>query len=159
QKANFYVQAATSGSVAGVLQAATSGSADILNLRNSSSVNVMTVSNTGATLHKNSTDSSTAFQVQNSSGNSILDVNTSSNTVILGTASPVGVSLLFNDAGDSNTITLPAPIPVATSYPLNLPTNTPTAGLCLGTSPSNATQLIFASCATQVSAASITYIN
>lgn len=159
QKANFYVQAATSGSVAGVLQAASSGSADILNLRNSSAVNVATIGNTGATLFKNSTDSSTAFQVQNTSSQSIFDVSTSGNTVILGTASALGGSLTFNDASDSNTITLKAPTSIATSYQLSLPTNTPTAGLCLGTSPSSATQLIFASCATQVSAASISYIN
>ncbi len=159
QKANFYVQSATGGSVAGVLQAASSGSADILNLRNSSAVNVASVGNTGATVFKNSTDSSAAFQVQNSSGNSLLTVNTSGSTVALGTASVLGGSLTFNDAGDSNTITLKAPTSIATSYQLALPTNTPTAGLCLGTSPSSATQLIFASCATQVSAASITYIN
>lgn len=157
QKANFYVQAATSGSVAGVLQAASSGSADILNLRNSSAVNVMTVSNTGATIFKNSTDSSTAFQVQNTAGNSILGVSTSGNSVVLGTASALSGSLVFNNSTNSNTITLNAPSSIAANYTLTLPTNTPTAGLCLGTSPSNATQLIFASCATQVSAASISF--
>lgn len=159
QKANFYVQAATAGSVAGVLQAASSGTADIWNLRNSSAVNVASVGYNGIATFKNSTDSTGGFLVQNSSGNNILSVNTSGNSVVLGTASTLGGALAFSNASNSNTITLNAPSTVAASYTLTLPSNTPTAGLCLGTSPSNANQLIFASCATQVSAASISFVS
>jgi hypothetical protein len=159
QKANFYVQAASSGSVAGVLQAASTGTADVLNVRSSSGTNVLSVGYTGITTFKNSSDSSAAFQIQNTSGNNIFSVSTSGNQVILGTSSTLGGSLAFANATNSNTITLAAPSSVAASYTLNLPSNTPTAGLCLGTSPSNANQLIFASCATQVSAASISHVN
>lgn len=63
QKANYYVQAATSGTVAGVLQAASSGTADILDLRNSGGTNVLTVGSTGNVLVKPAA-SATAFQVQ-----------------------------------------------------------------------------------------------
>lgn len=159
QKANFYVQAATGGSVAGVLQAAGSGTADILNVRNSSAVNVASIGYTGATTFRNSTDSSSAFQVQNSSGNTVLGVNTASNSVVLGTSRVLAGTLTFNDINDNNSITLGAPASIATNYNLLLPNESPTPGLCLGTSPSDATQLIFASCATQVSAASISYVN
>lgn len=159
QKANFYVQAASGGSVAAVLQAASTGSADILDVRSSGGANMFSVGNTGVVTFKNSSDSSAAFQVQNTSGNNILSVNTSGNTVALGTSGTLGGSLTFNNAANSNTIQLLAPSTVASNYQLILPSNTPTAGLCLGTSPSNANQLIFASCATQVSAASISHVN
>jgi hypothetical protein len=158
QKANFYVQAATSGSVAGVLQAASSGTANILELRDSSANNVLTVGYTGNLTVKPSA-STTAFQVQNSSGNGVLTVDTSNNRTLLGSANNMAGVLAFSNASNSNTITITAPASVAASYTLSLPSDTPTAGLCLGTSPSNANQLIFASCATQVSAASITYVN
>jgi hypothetical protein len=161
QKANFYVQAASSGSVAGVLQGASSGTADILNLRNSGAVNVMTVGSTGVVTLRNVTDSAGAFQVQNSSGTNILSVNTSTNQTVLGTSGSLAGALTFANSSNSNTITLTAPSTVAASYTLSLPSNTPTAGLCLGTNPDpgKANQLIFASCATQVSAASISYVN
>jgi hypothetical protein len=158
QKANFYVQAATSGTVAGVLQAASSGSADIMDLRNSGGSNVLSVSSTGDVLVKPAA-SATAFQVQNNSGYAVMSVDTSGSQVVLGDATHLSGKITFKDSTDSNTISILAPSSVAASYQLALPTNTPTAGLCLGTSPSNANQLIFASCATQVSAASITYIN
>jgi hypothetical protein len=158
QKANFYVQAASAGSVAGVLQAASSGSADIMDLRNSSGNNVFSVGSTGDVLVKPAA-SATAFQVQNGSGYSVLGVDTSGSQVTLGDATHLSGKITFKDSSDTNTISIQAPSSVAATYTLSLPTNTPTAGLCLGTSPSNANQLIFASCATQVSAASITYIN
>jgi hypothetical protein len=158
QKANFYVQAATSGTVAGVLQAASSGTADIMDLRNSGGSNVLTVGSTGDVTVKGAA-SATAFQVQNGSGYGVMSVDTSGSQLVLGDATHLSGKITFKDSTDSNTISILAPASVAASYQLALPTNTPTAGLCLGTSPSNANQLIFASCATQVSAASITYIN
>jgi len=158
QKANFYVQAASGGTVAGVLQAASAGSADIMDLRNSGGTNVLSVGPTGDVLVKPAA-SATAFQVQNGSGYSVMAVDTSGSQVVLGDATHLSGKITFKDSGDSNTISILAPTSVAATYSLTLPTNTPTAGLCLGTSPSNANQLIFASCATQVSAASITYIN
>ena len=158
QQANFYVQSATPGSVAGVLQAASSGSADILDLRSASSANVASIGNTGVTTFKNSTNSASAFQVQNQSGGNILSVNTSANQLTLGTSSSLAGNLAFLDSSDTNSISLAAPTSIAASYTLTLPQNTPTAGLCLGTSPSNANQLIFASCATQVAVGAISYV-
>jgi trimeric autotransporter adhesin len=158
QKANFYVQAATSGTVAGVLQAASSGTADIFEVRNGSSANVLTVGSTGD-LTLAPAASTTALQVKNTGGNGVFSVDTSNNQTVLGSSNNVAGVLAFADASDSNTISLSAPTSIATSYTLNLPTDTPTAGLCLGTSPTNANQLIFASCATQVSAAGISYVN
>lgn len=158
QQANFYVQSATPGSVAGVLQAASSGSADILDLRSASSANVASVGNTGVTTFKNSVNSASAFQVQNQGGQNILSVNTSANQLTLGTSSSLAGNLAFLDSSDTNSISLAAPTSIAASYTLTLPQNTPTAGLCLGTSPSNANQLIFASCATQVAVGAISYV-
>jgi hypothetical protein len=158
QKANFYVQAASGGSVAGVLQAASSGTADIMNLRNSSSTNVLTVSSAG-NLTLQPADSASAMRVLNSNSYSVFSVDTSGNAAVLGQSSSLSGKLTFKSSGGSNTISLQAPSSVAASYTLTLPSDTPTAGLCLGTSPSNANQLIFASCATEVSAATITYVN
>jgi hypothetical protein len=158
QKANFYVQAANSGSVAGVLQAASSGSADILDLRNSAGANVLTASSTGDVAIK-SAGSTTAFQVQNSSNYAVMSVDTTGGQVVVGDATHLSGKITFADSGDSNTISIQAPSTIATSYSLKLPNNSPTAGLCLATSPSDANQLIFSSCATQVSAATISFVN
>ncbi len=158
QKANFYVQAATSGTVAGVLQAASSGTADILDLRNSGSTNVLTVSSAG-NLTVQPAASASAFKVLNGSSYSVLGVDTSGNQVTLGDATHLSGKITFADSGDSNTISLLAPSSIASSYNLKLPNNTPSTGLCLATSPSDANQLLFSSCATQVSAASISYVN
>lgn len=158
QQANFYVQAATSGSVAGVLQANSSGTADILDLKNGASANVASIGSSGIATFKNSANSTNAFQVQNQTGSNILSVNTTANQLSLGTSTSLNGNLAFLDSGDTNSIALAAPSSIAASYTLTLPSNTPTAGLCLGTSPSNAYQLIFASCATQVAAGSISYV-
>ena len=160
QKANFYVQAASSGTIAGILQAASGGTADIFDIRNSSgTANYLTVGSTGNLTLAPAT-STTALQVQNStSGNGVFTVDTTNNQAVLGSSTHIAGTLTFDDVSDTNSISLQAPSAIAASYTLSLPTNTPTAGLCLGTSPSNANQLIFASCATQVSAAGISYVN
>lgn len=158
QKANFYVQAASNGSIAGILQAASTGTSDIFQIRDNSANNVLAVGYAGNVTLKPAT-STTALQVQNNAGNNVVSVDTSSNRVVLGSSNAMGGMLSFSSSGSGNTISLAAPASVAASYTLNLPTDTPTAGLCLATSPSNANQLIFASCATQVSAASISQVN
>ncbi len=83
QSANMFVQAASSGSVAAVLQANAAGSGDILDLKNGAGTNVATFSSTGAAAFRNSTNSTTAFQVQNASGGQSLNVSTSTNTITL----------------------------------------------------------------------------
>ncbi len=84
QGGNFYVQAATAGTVAGVLQAASSGTADILDLRNSSGTNVVSVGNTGTATFQNSSNSSSAFKIQDASGNSVLIASTNNDQVVVG---------------------------------------------------------------------------
>ena len=83
QSSNMYVQAATSGSVAGIFQANASGSGDILQLKNGAGTNVSTVSSTGAAAFRNSTNSTAAFQIQNAAGGQLVNVDTSSNIITL----------------------------------------------------------------------------
>jgi hypothetical protein len=85
QEANFDVQAATSGSVAGVLQANAAGTADILDLYNGGGTKEFTVSNTGLTTIG---DSATISLIQSAWANA---------TVTGGTT-----------AGSAGTTTLPA---------------------------------------------------
>jgi hypothetical protein len=162
QKANYYVQAASTGSVAAILQAASSGTSDVFEVRDSSAANVLTVGSTGNMTLKPAA-STAALQIQNSTGNNIVavDTTTSGKGLVLGSSNAIGGMLSFSNVTNTNSISLAAPSSVAASYTLTLPTNTPTAGLCLGTSPdpNQVGQLIFASCATQVSAASISQVN
>jgi hypothetical protein len=84
QQANFNVQAASSGSVAGVLQAASGGStSDILDLKNGGGALVASFGSTGNVALQASTNSATAFQVQNASGATILYTDTTANTLDL----------------------------------------------------------------------------
>jgi hypothetical protein len=163
QKANFYVQAASSGTVAGILQAASSGNADIFDIKNGAgNANYLQVGSTGELTLNPATTSGVPVAMQvlnNTSNNSVFSVDSYNNQTILGSSNHIAGTLTFDDPSDSNSISLVAPTSIATSYSLYLPNNTPTAGLCLGTDPSNANQLIYASCATQVSAAGITYVN
>ena len=158
QKANYYVQASTAGSVAGVLQAASAGTGDILDLKNNTGVNVGSFGATGSLTLENSVNSTSAFSVQNSNASSVLGVDTVSGQVNLGSANSIAGNLNFYDTTDSNAITLSAPTAIAASYNLALPSNAPSSGLCLETSPGNANQLVFNSCAQQVAAASISYV-
>jgi len=88
QSANFNVQAATAGSVAATLEANSSGSADILDLDNGSATKVLTVGSTGSTIIKPSTNSTTAFQIQNATGGTILDADTTNGRIGIGTNTP-----------------------------------------------------------------------
>ena len=88
QSANIAVQAASSGSVAAVLQANAAGAGDILDLRNGAGTNIATFGSTGAILFKNSTNSTTAFDVQNAAGASVLTVDTTNKRVGIGNNTP-----------------------------------------------------------------------
>lgn len=99
QSANFYVQAASSGSVAGVLRANAAGAGNILNLQNGAGTNVATFSSTGAVVLQNSTNSTGAFQVSTSTGDSVLRVDTTNERVAIGTvANPINAKLSINTA-------------------------------------------------------------
>ena len=83
QSANMYVQAATSGSVAATVRANAAGTGDILDLKNGAGTNVATFGSTGSVALQNSTNSTTAFQVQNVNGDQLINVDTSNSNVTL----------------------------------------------------------------------------
>ncbi|HET7320231.1 MAG TPA: hypothetical protein VFI84_01430, partial [Candidatus Saccharimonadales bacterium] len=127
QQANFNVQAALSGTVAGVVQGASSGSADI-------------------------------FQAKDGSGNNILSVNGATGTT-LGSSNSVTGLLTFANSGNSNTISITSPTSVGQTYTLTLPSATPAAGQCLAAGAATPTQLVFSSCANQVTSVAINFVN
>jgi len=90
QSANMYVQAATSGSVAGVLRANAAGAGDILDLKNGAGTNIATFGSTGAVLLQNSTDSTNAFVINTSAtgtNQNVFRVDTVSERVAIGVVS------------------------------------------------------------------------
>jgi hypothetical protein len=124
--------AANGGTYLGInLPAAGAGSAaDFVNFQ-TNGTSVLTIGSTGATLLKNSSDSTTALQVQNSSGNSVLTVDTTTNQVTLGKASTTTGKLAFYNASGANTITLVGPVAnPGSSYTLTIPTLTGNDTIC-----------------------------
>ncbi len=91
----------------------------------------------------NSSNSATAFNVQNSSAANILTVDTSNAEVELGSASLSG-KLVVSD-GSSNTVTITAS-GVGSDYSLTLPTAAGSTSQCLQTDSVTASQLVFSSC-------------
>jgi hypothetical protein len=93
QQANFNIQAATSNTVAGTLQANLAGTADILDLLNGSGAIVSSTSYAGQTLNQNSINSTTAYQFKNAVGTNILNTDTTNNQVdISNLASPGAIT-------------------------------------------------------------------
>ncbi|MGF7228986.1 MAG: beta strand repeat-containing protein [Candidatus Saccharibacteria bacterium] len=88
QAANFNVQASSSGSVAAILQANAAGAGDILDLKNGAGTPVATFSSTGAVLLKNSANTTTAFQIQGSTGAVLLNADTSNSRIGINTSAP-----------------------------------------------------------------------
>lgn len=109
QSANLYVQAASSGSVAGVLQANAAGAGAILQLKNGAGTNVAVFGSTGAVTLQNSTDSTAGFQVlADTAGgsNAVLRVDTTNERVAIGVISdPIGAKL---SVATSSTVSLRA---------------------------------------------------
>jgi hypothetical protein len=104
-----------------------------------------TISGSGDTV-KSTSNSATALQVQNSSGNNILDVDTTNSQAILGKASSVNGTLQFANSAGANTVSLSLQANPVSSYSLLLPTTGPAVSQCLQTSSGTANQLTFASC-------------
>jgi hypothetical protein len=84
QSGNFNIQSSASGTVAGILQANASGSADILDLLNGNGVNVGSFGSAGSVALRTTTNSTTGFQIQNAAGSTMLDVDTTNSQVIIG---------------------------------------------------------------------------
>jgi hypothetical protein len=121
QSANMYVQAASSGSVAGVLRANAAGAGDILDLKNGAGTNIATFGSTGAVFLQNSTDSGNAFQIQNTSNTALFNVSTSTNGLItMGTALRLNVT-------STNADTFTTPLSSSVKTAINIPLYDPGA--------------------------------
>ena len=112
-------------------------------------VDIGYAANTSATA-PSSNSITTAFQVQNAAGNSVLAVDTTGNQVLLGTTGSSGINgqLVFNSATAGNyAVTLNVSSSTSASYALTLPTTEASTGQCLqaGTVSGECT-VIFGSC-------------
>ncbi len=104
QTANFNIQSAATNSVTGTIRAALSQTADLLQLKNQAAVNILTISPTGNTLFQPSTNSISAFSVQNAAGTSLLISGDTLNArVAIATAIPPNYTL--DVGGDINSAT------------------------------------------------------
>jgi hypothetical protein len=105
QQANFNIQAATSGSVAGVLQAFPTGTGDILDMLDGAGNLVGKFDYQGNLLVRPSTASASAFQVQNTTNVNVLTVDTNAKQVVIGAGSTgessVSLLVLDNRTGSS----------------------------------------------------------
>jgi len=112
--ANFNISSANINYVVGVLRGALGQVGDLLDLQNGSGNNVLAVNATGSVLAQASTNSTTAFQIQNTTGTSNLFVADTTNSRIgIGTAAPTatlsvnGTGLFQAPAiGSSNSLTV-----------------------------------------------------
>ena len=102
----------------------------------------------GAATFENYSNSSTAFQIQNSSGYNVLGADTSNGWAILGTSSHVNGELVLNNSTNTNTISILSGV-TSTAYTLTLPLVGSTSGSCLQSgsgSTTSATTLTWGSC-------------
>ncbi|MEX2006806.1 MAG: hypothetical protein WD877_01355, partial [Candidatus Saccharimonadales bacterium] len=104
QTANFAIQPALGTTMAAYIRGASGQSADLLHLvgKAAGDVNqtVATFSASGAVLFKNAVDSTTAFQIQNVAGSSLLIADSTNLRITLGSASATPVILVL---GNKNT--------------------------------------------------------
>ncbi|MBX4199398.1 hypothetical protein KW789_00680, partial [Candidatus Saccharibacteria bacterium] len=86
--ANFHIQSVNSTSIGGVIQAASSATADIFQLQNGSGTPVASFGSTGRVTFTTTTNDNFALTVNDSSNNSVLTVDTANARVGVGTSSP-----------------------------------------------------------------------
>ena len=92
---------------------------------------VLTIASSGAATFQNRSDTATAFQIQNTAGNSILTVDaTATAGVVLGKASTITGQISFANAANANIATLKSGT-TAASYTALLPSNVGAVGQCL----------------------------
>jgi hypothetical protein len=107
----------------------------------------LVIQNTGAARFRNRVNTANAFEVQNTSNQTILTADTLANQVLLGQASAISGKLVVASSGGGG-VTLSVGS-TAANYTLNLPTAAPTAGgQCLQTAGGSTTNLTFGSCGT-----------
>jgi hypothetical protein len=99
----------------------------------------------GQVLVKNAANSTSSFQVQDSSGNSVLTVDTSGSQVVLGKTSTSNGTIVFDDSSNANTVTV-ASGNTSGTYSLTLPTSAPSTNQCLLAGPTTASLLTFGTC-------------
>ncbi len=105
--------------------------------------------------YSQATTSNTAFQIENVSGTNIFGVDTLGNNINIGTASSATATIVLANSSSPYTIGINAGNTQLASYTLTLPTVAPTAGLCLESGSTTASQLAFANCS---SSANISYV-
>jgi hypothetical protein len=81
---------------------------------------------------QNTSNSTTAFQVQNALGNNILTIDTTNGLAAIGKASALNADLLFYNSGGSGNIALQTANPGASSFTITLPAATGTVCLTSG---------------------------
>ncbi|HET9850265.1 MAG TPA: hypothetical protein VFP35_01430, partial [Candidatus Saccharimonadales bacterium] len=102
-----------------------------ISLESASNISLTTNSVTAGVIVQSLSNNSGAFQVQDSSTNTIFAVDTSGEQIILGKASSKVGKLVFNTNAGANNITLVGPAGNPTgNYTLTIPTITANANLC-----------------------------
>ena len=105
------------------------------------------IQGTSGEMIQTTTNTATAFQVQNAAGVDILGVDTTFGSVLLGTGGVINGSLTVYNSTNTNTVTLESGVTTA-SYTLYLPTAAPSStGQCLG-DPTSTDQLGYINCGT-----------
>ncbi len=90
--ANFNIQSAASGSIGAIINGAAGQSVDTFQVKANAVANpLFSIASAGAATFRNSTDSTTAFQVQNAAGGSLLNVDSTNGG---------NLSLLGNNSGE-----------------------------------------------------------
>jgi parallel beta-helix repeat protein len=88
------------------------------------------IGNNGAIVNRQA-NSTTAFQIQNATGQGVLTANTSSGSILLGQSNSLNGQLTFANSTNANTVSITSGV-TSTSYSLALPTATSgVAGRCL----------------------------
>ncbi len=140
QSANFNIQSKANGSIAASIKGYSGQTANLLNLVSGDmSTNVVSFGASGQTVFQNSTNSITAFQIQNVLGNEVLTVDTSGSQVTLGKASTLSGKLTFYNSSGAGNIAIAATNPGASTYTITLPAETgtvcTTGSVCSGYVP------------------------
>jgi hypothetical protein len=118
QSGNFYVKSANGANPAGVVEGASSQSSDIFQVKADSVSNpLLSVGNTGATTLRNSSNSTSAFVVQNASASPVFNIDTTNSRIGINTSTPTeSLTIAY---GNEAFINDPDPVtaPVATVNP------------------------------------------
>lgn len=106
---------------------------------------VMSINQAGGMTLRNSTDSATAFRIQNTAGTNLLTADTAGSQILFGQASALsGKLVVASSGGGSITLTVGS---TAVNYTLNLPGAAPSAGgQCLQTASGSTTNLSWGTC-------------